>query len=91
MAKTAADGGTADSSVADQLRALGVRGVLVKMAERGQLLALRCEIPQCYQGRSPSPRYEPLDRRHGAQGLRVVGLARETEVALRRDQQRTRS
>jgi hypothetical protein len=25
--------------LADQLRALGVRGVLVKMAERGQLLA----------------------------------------------------
>ena len=32
----------------DQLRALGVRGVLVKMAERGQLLAVRCEMPQCY-------------------------------------------
>lgn len=48
MAKTAAGGGGADSSVADQLRALGVRGVLVKMAERGQLLALRCEMPQCY-------------------------------------------
>ena len=39
MEKTAAGGGGADSSVADQLRALGVRGVLVKMAERGQLLA----------------------------------------------------
>ena len=48
MAKTAGGGGGADSSVADQLRALGVRGVLVKMAERGQLLALRCEMPQCY-------------------------------------------
>jgi len=48
MAKTAAGGGDGDSSVADQLRALGVRGVLVKMAERGQLLALRCEMPQCY-------------------------------------------
>ena len=48
MAKTAAGGDGADSSVADQLRALGVRGVLVKMAERGQLLALRCEMPQCY-------------------------------------------
>lgn len=38
----------ADSSVADQLRALGVRGVLVRMAEQGQLLALECEMPQCY-------------------------------------------
>ena len=40
MAKAAAGGGGADSSVADQLRALGVKGVLVQMAERGQLLAL---------------------------------------------------
>lgn len=47
MAK-AAVGGDADSSVADQLRALGAKGVLVQMAERGQLLALKCEMPQCY-------------------------------------------
>jgi hypothetical protein len=47
MAKAAAGGG-ADSSVADQLRALGMKGVLVQMAERGQLLALKCEMPQCY-------------------------------------------
>ena len=47
MAK-AASGGGADSSVADQLRALGVKGVLVQKAERGQLLALKCEMPQCY-------------------------------------------
>ena len=48
MAKAAAGGGGADSSVADQLRKLGVKGVLVRMAERGQLLALKCEMPQCY-------------------------------------------
>ena len=48
MANAAADGGGADSSVADQLRKLGVKGVLVQMAERGQLLALKCEMPQCY-------------------------------------------
>ena len=48
MAKAAAGGGGADSSVADQLRALGVKGVLVQMAERGQLLDLKCEMPQCY-------------------------------------------
>jgi len=37
-------------SVADELRALGVKkkNVLVQMAERGQLLALKCEMPQCY-------------------------------------------
>ena len=38
----------ADKSVADQLRNLGVKGVLVQMAERGQLLDLKCEMPQCY-------------------------------------------
>ena len=38
----------ADQSVADQLRKLGMKGVLVQMAERGQLLALKCEMPQCY-------------------------------------------
>ena len=38
----------ADKSVADQLRELGVKNVLVQMAERGQLLALKCEMPQCY-------------------------------------------
>ena len=75
MAKAAAGGGGADSSVADQLRALGVKGVLVQMAERGQLLALKCEMPQCYhhKGRSafdpvttprtkwaPSPDHYPI-------------------------------
>ena len=48
MAKTTGGGGAADSSVADQLRKLGVKGVLVQMAERGQLLDLKCEMPQCY-------------------------------------------
>src|SRR6478609_2687531 len=50
MARAAAGGGGADSSVADELRKLGVKNgdVLVRMAERGQLLALKCEMPQCY-------------------------------------------
>lgn len=75
MAKAAAGGGDVDSSVADQLRALGTKGVLVQMAERGQLLALKCEMPQCYhhKGRSafdpvttprtpwaPSPDHYPI-------------------------------
>jgi hypothetical protein len=40
----------ADRSVADQLRELGLKNgnVLVQMAERGQLLALKCEMPRCY-------------------------------------------
>ena len=45
---TAAAGGGADRSVAEELRRLGVKGVLVQMAERGQLLAVKCEMPQCY-------------------------------------------
>ena len=40
-----------DSSVAAELRRLGMKGVLVQMAERGQLLALKCEMPQCYHPR----------------------------------------
>jgi hypothetical protein len=50
MAKAAVGGGGADSSVADQLRALGLKNsnVLVRMAENGQLLELKCEMPQCY-------------------------------------------
>jgi hypothetical protein len=38
----------AERSVADQLRELKVKGILVQMAERGQILELKCEMPQCY-------------------------------------------
>ena len=71
MAKAAAGAGSADSSVADQLRELGVKGVLVQMAERGQLLALKCEMPLCYhhEGRgefdqvtTPRTKWAPLAR-----------------------------
>jgi hypothetical protein len=37
-----------EDTIADQLRALGVRGVLVQMAQRGQIIELRCEMPKCY-------------------------------------------
>jgi hypothetical protein len=66
MAKSASRGLL--GAIADQLRALGVRGVLVQMAERGQLLELRCEMPNCYcpKGRgyfevkaSPMPDWAP--------------------------------
>lgn len=59
MTTAADDGGGADGSVADQLRALGMKGVLVQMAERGQLLALRCEMPQCYHPRGRSA-FDPV-------------------------------
>lgn len=54
---------TTGESVADQLRARGTRGVLVQMAERGQIIELRCEMPSCYcpKGRSYfDPRSTPL-------------------------------
>jgi hypothetical protein len=69
-----------DPSVADELRRLGMKGVLVQMAERGQLLALKCEMPQCYhhKGRgafdpvtttrtkwAPSPDHHPTLRSAG--------------------------
>jgi hypothetical protein len=50
-------------TVADQLRALGTSGVLVQMAERGQIIELRCEMPMCYcpKGRGCfDPRSTPL-------------------------------
>lgn len=66
-----------DKSVADQLRDLGVteKHVLIQMAESGQLLSVRCEMPQCYhhKGRAefdkittprtkwaPSPDHHPV-------------------------------
>jgi hypothetical protein len=41
-------------TLAGRLRALGTRGVLVQMAQRGQIIELRCEMPKCYcnKGRS---------------------------------------
>ena len=39
---------TMGDTVADQLRKRGVRGVLVQMAQRGQIIELRCEMPMCY-------------------------------------------
>lgn len=34
-------------SVADQLRALGVRGILVTAAEKGVISILECAMPEC--------------------------------------------
>jgi hypothetical protein len=35
-------------TLAGELRALGTKGVLVQMAQRGQIIELRCEMPKCY-------------------------------------------
>jgi hypothetical protein len=53
-------------TVAHQLRALGTRGVLVQLAQRGQIIELRCEMPKCYchKGRGYfAPRSTPLTDR----------------------------
>jgi hypothetical protein len=50
--------------VAERLKELGVKGVLIQMADNGQILELTCEMPMCYcpKGREhfdpwPDPRY----------------------------------
>jgi hypothetical protein len=35
-------------TVAEKLPELGVSGVLVQMAQRPQIIELRCEMPMCY-------------------------------------------
>ncbi len=70
-------------TIADQLRAFGVRsGVLVQMAQRGQIIEVRCEMPKCYchKGRghfeprpspagnwAPSPDHYPRLKADGGQ------------------------
>jgi hypothetical protein len=48
MATTTSPEAIVGDTVADQLRGLGTKGVLVQMAERGQIIELRCEMPSCY-------------------------------------------
>ena len=99
MAKAVAGGGGANSSVADQLHALSTKGVLVQMAERGQLLALKCEMPQCYhhKGRgefdpvttprtkwAPSPDHYPILKSAGGH-LRPENVRLSHILCNRRD------
>lgn len=39
---------TAGASAVEQLDDLGVRGILRQLAKNGQLIDVRCEMPQCY-------------------------------------------
>lgn len=41
----------ANQALIDQLKELHVRGVLTQLAERGQLLELKCEMPKCFCSR----------------------------------------
>ena len=48
-AKAATAKARMDDTLVDRLREeLGVRGVLVQMAKRRQIIELRCEMPSCY-------------------------------------------
>jgi hypothetical protein len=47
-AKTTDSEAIMGDTLAGELRALGTRGVLVQMAQRRQITALRCEMPKCY-------------------------------------------
>ena len=67
------------ASAVEKLEALGVRGILLQLAQHGQLVDVRCEMPQCYcsQGRkyfdpksprsnwSPTPDHYPRLKAHG--------------------------
>jgi hypothetical protein len=69
----------AGASVVEKLEALGVRGILRQLAQDGQIVDVRCEMPQCYcfRGRryfdprsprsdwSPTPDHYPRLRAHG--------------------------
>jgi hypothetical protein len=83
--------------LAAQLRELGARGVLVQMAERGQLLKLRCEMPTCYhpdnrgffeRAAQPMPDWAPnmdhYPRMKMFQGTREPANARLSHVRCNR-------
>jgi hypothetical protein len=59
--------------LAEELKKLGAKRELIRMAERGQLLKLICEMPTCYReyeqpgGRElfdawPSPKQDPKNK-----------------------------
>ena len=65
-------------SPVEQLRGLGVRGILLQLARDGQIIDVRCEMPQCYSFRgrryfeprsprsdwSPTPDHYPRLKAH---------------------------
>ena len=69
----------AAAAAVQKLQEFGVRGVLLQMARDGQIIDVRCEMPQCYcfQGRrhfdprlpqtdwSPTPDHYPRLKAHG--------------------------
>src|SRR3954453_21324431 len=78
-AGTPAAAADAEKSPVERLKALGVRGILSQLARDGQIIEVRCEMPQCYcfRGRrhfdpkstrsdwSPTPDHYPRLKSHG--------------------------
>ena len=94
----------AEGSAVETLEALGVRGILWQTAKNGQLIDVRCEMPQCYcfRGRSyfeprgpysdwePTADHYPMLKMHGGQ-LRADNVRLAHRLCNRRDYQwRTR-
>ena len=48
QARTPAAPADAGKTPVEKLEALGVRGILMQLARDGQLIDVRCEMPQCY-------------------------------------------
>src|SRR3954469_7078532 len=48
QAETPAAAADAEKSPVERLKALGVRGILRQLARDGQIIEVRCEMPQCY-------------------------------------------
>lgn len=71
----------AATAAVQKLQEFGVRGVLLRMARDGQIIDVRCEMPQCYCSRgrrhfdprlpqsdwSPTPDHYPRLKAHGGQ------------------------
>jgi hypothetical protein len=70
----------AGATPVEKLEALGVRGILWRLAQHGQIIDVRCEMPQCYRFRGRRY-FEPISP--GAVGCRrqtTVRGSRCTEV-----------
>jgi hypothetical protein len=79
--------GDAEKTPVERLEALGVRGILCQLARDGQIIDVRCEMPQCYcfrgrryfEPRSPGADWmqeAPFARHRGQSPGRYRGLAR---------------
>jgi hypothetical protein len=75
-------------AVAAKLKALGVKGILIKAAEQGYITQLACKMPECFCPRGGPPR---RGQRHpGAPPLQSHRLLRKCWPSVREDLERVR-